>query len=320
MLPPVEDAVLANNPEFASLYAKLTTSALNADGSSKDDPAAKERGAVTEELNRYRLKAAKQSLLLDAIANANPQSLQAKPAPAPTLTKRPRAPQQPTSTIAELPAPLLDLLLLLPPLLTASSELSPESTALLLSNPPLSDFPDHLPSSPPLSDRKADLTRARLAAAASLSSLLASQTAVLAQLLRALEAKHGAVARSLELRAAEAALAAQRQQAEAEAALWLARRDAYPPAAQRALANYARHLCDAKARLNEAIHALRAELEAYGVDSVAAAAATAGEGGRRGEAGGAGKEKVMREMARVYRDMSRQLEEVRSDLERLGRA
>jgi hypothetical protein len=35
---------------------------------------------------------------------------------------------------------------------------------------------------------------------------------------------------------------------------------------------------------------------------------------------GGGKEKVMREMARVYRDMSRQVEEVRSDLERLGRA
>ncbi|AEO71908.1 uncharacterized protein THITE_124786 [Thermothielavioides terrestris NRRL 8126] len=325
MLPPVEDAVLANNPEFAALYAKLTTSALNPDGSSKDDPAAKERGAVTEELNRYRLKAAKQSLLLDAIANANPQSLQAKPAPAPTLTKRPRAPQQATSTIAELPAPLLDLLLLLPPLLTASSELSPESTALLLSNPPLSDFPDHLPqlaalvsnhlhtsavhlarianpSTNPsfvhravpslptsaasltatIADRKADLTRARLAAAASLSSLLASQTAVLAQLLRALEAKHGAVARSLELRAAEAALAAQRQHAEAEAALWLARRDAYPPAAQRALANYARHLRDARARLNEAVHTLRAELEAYGVDSVAAGTGRSGRG-RQGE-------------------------------------
>jgi hypothetical protein len=33
-----------------------------------------------------------------------------------------------------------------------------------------------------------------------------------------------------------------------------------------------------------------------------------------------GKEKVMREMARVYRDMGRQVKEVRGDLERLGEA
>jgi hypothetical protein len=301
-----------------------------------------------QELNEYRLQAAKQHLLTDAIFNANPQSIQATHAPAPSLTRRPRPQQQPTTPVGELPAPLLDLLLLLPPLLNAPSELSPESTALLLSSPPLSDFPTHLPqlarlvsstlhssavhlarianpttnpsyvhrSIPALptyaaslesaiADRKVELTRARLAAAAELTSLLQEQTSVLAQLLRALEAKHGPIARSLEFRATEAALTAQRQEAEAETALWVARRDTYTPEAARALANYASHLRDAKARLNEAIHSLKAELEAYGV---------------QGEGGGGGKEKVMREMARVYRDMGRQVEEVRGDLERLGRA
>lgn len=47
MLPPVDDAVLQQNPEFAALYAKLTLSALNSDGSSQND-SAKERRAVTE--------------------------------------------------------------------------------------------------------------------------------------------------------------------------------------------------------------------------------------------------------------------------------
>lgn len=50
MLPPVEGAVLQNNPEFAALYSTLTTAILNPDGTTKDDKShvAKERGAVRE--------------------------------------------------------------------------------------------------------------------------------------------------------------------------------------------------------------------------------------------------------------------------------
>jgi hypothetical protein len=48
MLPPVEDAVLRNNPQFAALYSTLTTTILNPDGSTKNDPAAKERSAIRE--------------------------------------------------------------------------------------------------------------------------------------------------------------------------------------------------------------------------------------------------------------------------------
>ncbi|KAK3293740.1 uncharacterized protein B0H64DRAFT_364557 [Chaetomium fimeti] len=363
MLPPVDSTVLQSNPEFASLYSKLTNSVLNPDASTKNGPSTKQRRAVTEELNEYRLHAAKQHLLTDAISNANPQSLQVTHAPAPSLTRRPRPQQQTTTStpLTELPPALLDLLLLLPPLLNnVQSELTPDSTALLLSSPPLSDFPTHLPqlarlvsttlhtsavhlartanpstnpsyvhrSVPTLpthaaslagtiAERKAELTRARVAAAGELTALLRDQTAVLGQLLRALEAKHGPIARSLEFRATEAALTAQRQEAEAEAALGAARRDTYTPEAARALASYASHLRDARGRLAEAVHTRRGELEAYGVVEVAAGGEgdTAGVGATRG-----GKEKVMREMARVYRDMGRQVEEVRSDLERLGRA
>lgn len=387
MLPPVEDAVLQSNPQFAALYSTLTTTILNWDGSTKNHPAAKERAAVREvcvlvlrlspqpfeaasreasgfladrlctsqELNDYRLKAAKQQLLAHAISTANPRSLQVKHVSAPSLARRakPQPKAQTPSPAAELPAPLLDLLLLLPPLLATPATLPRDSIALLLSSPPFSDFPTHLPqlatlvsnalhssavhlarianpstnpsyvhrSIPALpghatslattiADRKAELTRARLAAAASLASLLQEQTAVLSQLLRALEAKHGPIARSLEFRAGEAALTAQRQQAEAETALWAARRDVYTPEAARALANYAGHLRDARARLAEAMHTLRAELAAYGVvDHVG------GEDGGNGD-----KERVMREMARVYREMARQVEDVREDLERLGKA
>ncbi|KAL2160694.1 hypothetical protein VTH06DRAFT_890 [Thermothelomyces fergusii] len=236
-----------------------------------------------------------------------------------------------TPASLDLPTPFLDLLLLLPEILDAPSDLSHESVTLLLSNPPLSDLPVHLPQlarlvsstlhssavhlarianpttnpsfvhrsisalptyaaslASTVAERKAELTRSRLSAAAQLAALMREQTGVLSQLLRILEAKHGPVARSLEFRATEAALTAQRQEAEAETTLWLARRETYTPEAVRALANYASHLRDAKGRLNEAIRALRTELEAYGLD----------EGDGVSESGvKSGKEKVMREMA-----------------------
>jgi len=48
MLPPVDDAVLQNNPEFAAVYSTLTTVILNPNGSTKNEPAAKERDAIRE--------------------------------------------------------------------------------------------------------------------------------------------------------------------------------------------------------------------------------------------------------------------------------
>ena len=48
MFPPVEGSVLQQNPDFANLYNKLTKVILNPDGSTKEDPAAKQRAAVRE--------------------------------------------------------------------------------------------------------------------------------------------------------------------------------------------------------------------------------------------------------------------------------
>lgn len=48
MLPPIDEAVLKNNPDFAQLYTTLTTVILNPDGSTKSDAGAKERAAVKE--------------------------------------------------------------------------------------------------------------------------------------------------------------------------------------------------------------------------------------------------------------------------------
>lgn len=54
MLPPIEQSVLQNNPEFAVLYNTLTTNVLNPNGSTKNDPAARERKAVREVRKRKR--------------------------------------------------------------------------------------------------------------------------------------------------------------------------------------------------------------------------------------------------------------------------
>jgi len=378
MLPPVEGAVLQHNPDFAGLYKTLTGAFLNPDGSTKHDPAAKERNAVREvglalpsatdyligyeltilqELKQHRKQAAKQHLLLQAISTVNPAPQEAKPAP--SLSRRAKPPPS-RNQVAELSPSLLDLLLLLPQFLGhPPPPLSPESTALLLTNPPFSDFPSLLPQlanlvsanlhssavhlarianpatnpsfvhrtipslpsytttlTTSIASRQEALTRARLAAATALSTLLHHHAHALAQLLRSLEAKHGPIARSLEFRATEVALTAQRQEAEAQTALWLARRDTYTPEVKKALGNYAAHLRDAKGRLAEAVRTLRGELEGYGVGE----GEGRGQGGERGRGVKPGKEKTMREMARVYREMERQVDDVRVDLERLGRA
>ena len=238
-----------------------------------------------------------------------------------------------------------------------TSPLPQASLALLLSSPPFSELPELLPALAPLvattlqalavqlartanpntnpsyihraipglpahvaalstavADQKAALTTARLAAGTSLVGILGRHSAAVAGLVRALEAKHGAVARSLELRAGDVALAAERQGREAEMVLWSARRDTYTPDARAALRNYAKHLRDSKLRAGESIRTLRAELVSYG----AAAAAKGGDGEGRQAVGDRSKERTMREMARVYRDVNRQIEEARRDLDRLG--
>jgi hypothetical protein len=48
MFPPVDEAVLRSNPDFANLYNKLTNAILNPDGSTKNASIAKERDVVRQ--------------------------------------------------------------------------------------------------------------------------------------------------------------------------------------------------------------------------------------------------------------------------------
>ncbi|PNY25045.1 Uncharacterized protein TCAP_05015 [Tolypocladium capitatum] len=337
MLPPVDDQVLQDNPDFAKLYSTLVNVVLNPDGSSQHDSGSEQCAAVQKEINKYRLRTARHHLLERAVATASPP--ESKPTISRSLNQPGQRLREPSAT--ELPEPLLDLLLILPPLLEAERSLSPDSTALLLSSPPLCELESllaelatlvstnlhssalslvrllhpttnssylhrHISSLPTdysalldnFSTAQKSLIAVRLRALTFLTDLLHSYTQSLTHLVRSLEAKHGVIARSLELRASHVSLQAQGTELDASNALCNRRKEVYSPQAVAALQNYAAHLKDAKVRAAERLHGLQAELGEYGV----------------GTDGGEGKEKVMREMARVYREMGKQMEDVRKDL------
>ncbi|KAI2625404.1 hypothetical protein GGS26DRAFT_563885 [Hypomontagnella submonticulosa] len=267
-------------------------------------------------------------------------------------------PQNPRTSItasapASAPSPeILDLLLLLPPFLSNAATLPLSSLTLLLSRPPFSELPSLFPSltttlsttltrqasavarvvnphtnpsyihrsiptlaptttalQASLSTSAQTLSRSRQRATHDLTTHLSRHARAVAQLIRVLENKHGPAARSAELRAEDVGLTAREWALAAEALLWDARRTVYPAEAQRALANYRRHLGDARMRLADAMRVREAELVDYGVAAI-------GEEGGEGEE--SSKERTMREMARVWREMETRLGEVRGDLDRLA--
>ncbi|KAK3396890.1 hypothetical protein B0T20DRAFT_470512 [Sordaria brevicollis] len=179
MLPPIDSSILENNPQFANLYKGLTELLLNEDGSTKlppNNPVAQERKAVTDELNKYRLKAAEETLLIHALSTTSPDP---KPIPEepsqPNLTspaipgglgvqrrfdtsrlrQTQSQPPLPPTVPNHLKQPLTDLLLLLPSFLSLDFSspdppLDLESLTLLLTSPPISQLPILLPYLSPL--------------------------------------------------------------------------------------------------------------------------------------------------------------------------
>ncbi|GAW22201.1 hypothetical protein ANO14919_117360 [Xylariales sp. No.14919] len=227
-----------------------------------------------------------------------------------------------------LPTLFPDLVALISARLTAQAKtlarvLSPSTNASYIHRaiPSLPSLASTLVSD--LATSKTALSRARLAATASLTRLLAQHTEALTLLIRALETKHDLVAASTELRAAAAHQDAQAWALAAEALLWETRRQAYPPEARAALLHYRQHLRDAGRRLEDATHVRENELADYGVDvarrdSVVGPSAAAGRPRRRTTASvDENKERTMREIARVWREMETRLREIEGDLSRL---
>lgn len=289
-------------------------------------------------MNERRRLCATKYLLERAIATA------AMPPDANTATNRSTNAKLKISAPSESPDSLADLLLILPSLVDSDQPIDPDAAALILSSPPFSELESllpelgavisttlhtsaiglariihpstnssylhrHIPSLPAdhkalrdrLSEAQLGLMSSRLRALTLLTELLSSYTQSLTLLIRSLESKHGVAARSLELRALDVSLEAQRIELDARNASNSVSKDMYSPEAVTALRHYLSHLKDAQVRAAERVRGLQAELAEYGV----------------GVDQDGGKEKAMKEMARVYREMESQMEDVKRDLDRL---
>jgi hypothetical protein len=185
-----------------------------------------------------------------------------------------------------------------------------------------------------LAESKTSLSRARLAATAAYTAHQQQHTELLTVLINLLETKHNLVSTSSELRASVASLESQTWAAAAEGLLWETRQLAYPAEARTALAHYRHHLRDAGRRLEDGARVREVELADYGVatqkvsshghnrrkslDLLAAGGMLRGREGREHtRPADQNKERTMREMARVWREMETRLREIEGDLNRL---
>jgi hypothetical protein len=95
--------------------------------------------------------------------------------------------------------------------------------------------------------------------------------------------------------------------------LWETRAQLYPPEGQTALNNYQRHLRDAQMQLSNKLRTRELELGEYGVFI------SAEEGGLGIGRADELKERKLREMARVWKEMEHRLKDINRDLKRLSR-
>ncbi|TAQ89148.1 hypothetical protein B7494_g2558 [Chlorociboria aeruginascens] len=330
MLPLIEDSVLQSNPKFAALHSTLTKNILNPSGSTKNDPAQKERDAITEKLKTARIQLAKQHLLSTSLT---------------TMDLTPSIPSSKSKSAANtrsLPADLLEIILLLSTQLP--NRQSPSTIALLENTsqyalldtymPQISALiSQHLhslalalcrilfPSTNPsfmhrqipklgphintlqtsiLSIRNS-LSQSRASLVSTSITLLSSYQEAIVLVIRTLEQnKHGALARNAKATGEFLALKAKEMEAEARERKGRVEKMVYSEEVKGALANYRDVLRDGRERLNERRKGAERTLWGYGV------------GRPEGE-----KEKVMNEIARVYGELNREVGDVRRDVEKL---
>jgi hypothetical protein len=354
MLPPIENSVLQNNPKFAALHVTLANNILNPNGSTKNHPAQKELDAVTEvdppcppsttvsnktqSLRAARIRAAKSQLLRNALSNLE------LAAPTTSTTSKSKAPAKTTAT---LPTELLELILLLSSRLS-SAPLPPSSKKLLEATTQWTSLPSHLPqigsllsshlqtqalalariltpttnpsylhrSIPKLHDsiktlqseittKKRDLAIRRAGLVSKTTTLLGLYHLATTLVILILEQSvHGSVSRNVKAHAELLSLTAQSLNLQVKEKALRGEKMVYTEPVKSALHEYVRNLRDGRERLRERRKEAERVLWGYGV-------------GRTEEEGGVEKERVMREIARVYGEMVKEVREVGRDVERL---
>ncbi|RQM04984.1 hypothetical protein DH86_00003732, partial [Scytalidium sp. 3C] len=135
MLPPIEDAVLQNNPKFAALYSNLATNILTPSGSTKSRAAQHDRDATTEALKAAQFRTTKSHFLKDALSSLDLSSSSS------TSSAKSSKTQQQTP----LPEDLVQIIILISARLSCSN-IPPSSIALLESTEPYTALHEHLPA------------------------------------------------------------------------------------------------------------------------------------------------------------------------------
>jgi len=313
MLPPIEPTVLRENPQFASLYKKLTTTVLNPDGSIKPSPEeAKSRSKLEEDLRVAQTEAAKAQLIRTTLprlsygGNELPEELQ-------EVVQIVAA--QLTSDLSNADKDLLseDVSYFLNHLKLIGSALSSElsSTASHLAriaNPDPQSNPSTLLTQIPqlslsLQTRREALLRsqealslARVELAAMAAAVLEASRELIEAAIRTLElTKYGSVARGVRAQAEHLAMVAEGMDAKLQVTKLEALHEIYTPEVRTALERYKEHLEDTRIRLGRRERDARGRLQGYDR---------------------AGKE--MGEISRRYGQLRREVETVKADIRRLG--
>ncbi|CAG8953389.1 hypothetical protein HYFRA_00010137 [Hymenoscyphus fraxineus] len=339
MLPPIDEAILQSNPKFAALHANLTSNILNPNGSTKNPPSQKERDANFPALKEARIRSAKSHLLLTALRNLELTS--------PSTTKpskaQPKPPQQP------LPSELVELILLLTSRLSAT-EISPSHIKLLESTPQWRSLHSHLPYlgtllstyfvtqasaltrilSPTtnasfvhrnipklcpsitalqqeLVTKKESLHKRRNDLTTQTTLLLQCYQSAITLTIQLLEtSKHGSLSleRHYQIKINYLTLEVEKVELAAREKAIKGEKLVYNPQVVDALVRYKENLRDARDRMTDRKKQAERVLWGYGI-------------GRREDEGGREKEKVMKEIAKVYGELNKEVRDVGRDVDRL---
>jgi hypothetical protein len=343
MFPPIEDTIFQSNPKFAALHKTLTTRILGPDGSTIH-PASAEATSNAEVLFSLSnhpldlpLTASFQVLKAHRITTTKSDILRTSLCSLPLDTT-----SSTSSTTAQLPPNLLELILLLSLRLSPSPQ-PPSTDELLQSTAIYASLPSQIPHIsallsthlhtqaqvlarllhptsnasflhrqipkivPAITSLKAENSAKKSHLAAAGARLVPLTIRILEAYRNAIELvirileqnKHGQLSRFTKAKAEVAALSAQELEFNAQSTLYQGLGSVYTAEVTDALRNYTEHLRVSRSRLREREREAGMELSRYGV-------------GRDDN-----KEKVMKEVARVYGEMGKQIDEVKKDVERL---
>lgn len=327
MLHPVEDSVLKNNPKFAALHATLTNSLLKSDGSTRNHANLREYEAAAQELKTLQTCSIKYNLIKQSLMTLDPSM---------TISK---------SANTALSEDLLEIITLLS--LQLSSPLPPSTVQTLSASHTLSILPEYIPniselisrylqnqaiflvrlmhptanasflhrSIPKLENKvqtlqqsvaskKEALEKDRLKLISQACAVLTSYQTATALVIQMLEStKHSQHSRASKSHAEFVATTSVSELWKVRIMAAKAKGMVYNEETKDALRNYQIHLNDAQLRLEQKKRDVERVLWGYGI-------------GREGEEG-ARKVAVMKEVARVWVGVNREVEEMRRDLEKL---